>query len=83
MRTWWLRLFWVQLMLNTLWSILFFGMQNPEYAFYEIVVLLASIALLIGLSFSFDKRVSFILLPYLAWVSFAMYLNYSFWQLNP
>lgn len=81
-RTAWLRLFWVQLVLNTLWSILFFGMQNPQWAFYEILVLLASIAGLIGLGFSFDKRVSFLLLPYLCWVSFAMYLNYSIWQLN-
>lgn len=81
-RTLWLRLFFIQLVLNTLWSILFFGMQNPEVAFYEILTLLASIAGLIGLAFSFDKRVPLLLLPYLCWVSFAMYLNYAIWQLN-
>ena len=82
LRTAWLRLFWVQLVLNALWSIIFFGMKNLGLAFAEILVLLATIAGLVGLGFAFDKRVSFLLLPYLAWVSFAMYLNYAIWQLN-
>jgi tryptophan-rich sensory protein len=82
LRTAWLRLFWIQLILNALWSILFFGAQNLGLAFAEILLLLASIAGLIGLGFAFDKRVSLLLFPYLCWVSFAMYLNYSFWQLN-
>lgn len=81
-RTLWLRTFWVQLIFNALWSFLFFGMHNPEVAFYEILVLLASIGFLVGLSWSFDRRVTLLLVPYLAWVSFAMYLNYSIVQLN-
>jgi translocator protein len=82
LRTAWLRLFWVQLILNAVWSIIFFGMQDLGLAFAEILLLLASIGGLIGLSLALDKRVAILLLPYLAWVSFAMYLNYSFWQLN-
>jgi tryptophan-rich sensory protein len=81
-RTLWLRVFWVQLALNMLWSFLFFGLQNPQLAFYEILILLGSIGFLTGLGASFDKRVALLLTPYLAWVSFAMYLNYSIWQLN-
>jgi tryptophan-rich sensory protein len=78
----WLGLFWVQLVLNALWSIIFFGMQDPGLAFAEILLLLASIGGLIGLSLAFDKRVALLLLPYFCWVFFAMYLNYAFWQLN-
>ncbi len=79
----WLRLFFVQLVLNTLWSFLFFGLQNPQFAFFEILVLLASIVGLIVLALRFDKRVAGLLVPYLVWVSFASYLTWAIWQLNP
>jgi len=78
----WLKLFGIQLILNSLWSYLFFGVQRPDYAFYEILVLLGFIVSLIVLALRFDKRAAVLLVPYALWVSFATYLNYTIWQLN-
>ncbi len=72
----------VQLGLNSLWSILFFGLQNPEAAFAEILILLGMIVATVVLFWRIDKRAGILLLPYLAWVSFASYLNFTIWQLN-
>ena len=78
-----LLIFGIQLALNVLWSFLFFGLRSPFYAFFEIIVLWAAIALTI-LSFSkISKSAGLLLLPYLLWVSFAMILNYYIWELNP
>lgn len=77
-----LTLYGIQLLLNALWSILFFGLKNPGLAFAEIIVLWVFI---VGTLISFwkiDKRAGALLLPYLAWVSFAVFLNYTIWQLN-
>jgi translocator protein len=72
----------VHLVFNTLWSILFFGLQNPGLAFLEIIILLAMIILLVEKFAKIDKRAAWLLVPYLLWVSFASILNYSIWQLN-
>lgn len=71
-----------QLGANGLWSILFFGLQSPGLALIDLVLLWALI-LLTMLRF---KRVSapatWLMAPYLAWVSFAGYLNAAIWWLN-
>lgn len=72
----------IQLVLNTFWSILFFGQQNPELAFYEILVLLAAIITTIVLFWRIRRLAAVLMLPYLAWVTFATILNYTIWQLN-
>jgi len=72
----------VQLALNTLWSILFFGLRSPAAAFAEIVVLWAAIAYTILKFKEIDKRAAYLLLPYIVWVSFAAVLNYYVWILN-
>jgi translocator protein len=77
-----LSLFLVQLLLNTLWSILFFGMQNPGAAFIEIIVLWLAILATITTFAKVSRVAAWLLIPYLAWVSFAAYLNYSFWMVN-
>jgi tryptophan-rich sensory protein len=82
-RTLWLRLMALHLVLNTLWSIIFFGQQLLLGAFIEILVLIATLVWLIGLAWRFNRQVAYLLLPYLAWVSFAALLNYMLWQLNP
>ncbi len=77
-----IELFLIQLTLNTLWSIIFFGLQNPFFAFIEIFFLWIAILLTI---FSFSKILklaAYLLYPYFAWVSFAAYLNLAIWQLN-
>jgi tryptophan-rich sensory protein len=75
-------LFGVQLILNSLWSIAFFGMHTPLYGLFVIVALLAAISLTIARFWSISRPAAWLLVPYLLWVGFASYLNYSVWQLN-
>lgn len=77
-----LYVFGVQLLLNTAWSIIFFGLQSPGAAFVEIIFLWLSIALTILLFWQFSKTAALLLVPYIAWVSFAAFLNYTIWMLN-
>lgn len=79
------RLLWVyaaHLGVNTLWSIAFFGWQNPPLALGIIAVLWGMIAYLILRFYRIDRIASYLLIPYLAWVTFATYLNASFAVLN-
>jgi tryptophan-rich sensory protein len=75
-------LFVIQLILNSIWSILFFGLQNPLLAFGEIIILWLLIVATIYQFNKIDKSASYLLVPYLLWVSFAAILNYSIWRLN-
>lgn len=74
--------FWVQLILNILWSFLFFGLHSPLLAFYEIVFLWVAIFITIIKFWSYNKKAGILLLPYLIWVSFASFLNLSISRLN-
>ena len=77
-----LLLFTIQLALNGLWSIFFFGMRLPGVAFAEIILLWGSIAATALLFWRSVPAAGLLLLPYLAWVSFAAVLNGSIWILN-
>jgi tryptophan-rich sensory protein len=71
-----------QLALNTLWSIIFFGFHSPGGAFLEIIFLwLAILATIIAFA-KISRPAVWLLAPYILWVSFAVYLNYSIWMLN-
>ena len=72
----------IQLGLNTLWSIVFFGMRLPSAAFVEILILLIFIVLTIIKFFSISKVSAYLLIPYLLWVSFASLLNLYIVRLN-
>jgi translocator protein len=72
----------LQLVLNLGWSILFFGLHNPGLAFLEIIVLWFAILLTIIRFAKVSKLAAWLLVPYILWVSFASYLNFSLWQLN-
>jgi len=72
----------VQLVLNILWSILFFGLKSPLGAFIEIIILWFAILLTIIKFFKVSKPAGLLLLPYILWVSFAALLNFSIWNLN-
>ena len=74
--------FWVQLGLNVIWSFLFFGLQNPWFAFYEIILLWVAIVLTIVAFWKPVRRSAYLLFPYLAWVSFASILNLSIALIN-
>jgi tryptophan-rich sensory protein len=77
-----LSIFLIQLGLNTLWSILFFGAKRPLWALFEIIVLWFFILLTILKFYPLSKKAAWLLAPYLAWVSFAAYLNYQIVYLN-
>ena len=72
----------VHLILNALWSVLFFGLRNPGLAFAEILILLVFIVVTTILFWRINTWAGALLLPYLTWVSFATFLNYTIWQLN-
>jgi len=74
--------FFVQLGLNSLWSILFFGLKMPLLAFLEIIVLWIFILLTMLKFFKIKKAAGWLLAPYLAWVSFASILNFLIFWLN-
>ncbi len=77
-----LTLFGLQLALNVLWSCLFFGLKSPGLAFVEVLVLWAAIAASM-VSFWFrSKTAGLLMLPYLAWVTFAAALNFTIWRMN-
>lgn len=72
----------VQLVLNSLWSILFFGLRNPALALGEIGLLwLAILATLIAF-WRVSRPAGWLMVPYLAWVSYASALNFAIWSLN-
>ena len=68
--------FGINFVLNIFWSVLYFGLKNPFYAFIEIFVLWISIVSMIYVSYKIDKKAGWLLVPYLLWVSFAIVLNY-------
>lgn len=71
-----------QLILNTLWSIIFFGLHNPGGALIEIIFLWLAIFATFIVFARISKPAAWLLVPYILWVSFAGYLNYSIWMLN-
>jgi len=74
--------FFIQLALNALWSILFFGLKNPLLALIEIILLWLMIYETYMKFNKIDKIAGYLFVPYLLWVSFAMILNANIWWLN-
>lgn len=74
--------FGVQLGLNLLWSILFFGLTAVGAAFVEIVVLIAAIVATTVAFARIDRAAAWLMVPYAAWVTFAVVLNGAIWWLN-
>jgi len=77
-----LGLFLFQWVLNALWTPLFFGLHRPGLAFAEIVVLWLAIAATLASFWKVRTAAGVLLVPYLAWVSFAAVLNCTIWRLN-
>lgn len=77
-----LYLFFTQLILNSLWSILFFGLKNPLFSFIELIILWFAILFTIIYFYKVNKKASYLLIPYLLWVTFAAILNLSIVILN-
>lgn len=72
----------IQLGLNASWSYLFFGLHNPMLAGLEIILLWLMIYETYIQFDKINKVAGYLLIPYLAWVSFAAVLNASIWWLN-
>ncbi len=75
-------LFIIQLALNALWSVLFFGLHNPGMAFAEIIMLWIAILFTLLHFYKISRTAAYLLIPYILWVSFAGYLSYSIWVIN-
>ena len=72
----------IQLLLNALWTPLFFGYHSPGLALVNIVAQWVAIALNIAAFHRIKPAAGLLLVPYLLWVSFALVLNASIWILN-
>lgn len=79
---WVIALFALNGFLNITWSLLFFRFQRPDWAFAEVIALWLSILAMILYCGRFSRRAALLLLPYLAWVSFAGALNWAVVELN-
>lgn len=75
-------LYGVHLVCNALWSIIFFGLQNVQLAFYWILLLDIFILSTFIVFWRIRKSAGILLIPYLVWTLFATYLNYTIWMLN-
>jgi benzodiazapine receptor len=75
-------LFWIQLALNALWSVIFFGMKSKGGGVITIIVLWLLILATMITSFRVSGWAGALLVPYIVWVSIASYLNIGVWLLN-
>ncbi|MFZ2556216.1 MAG: TspO/MBR family protein [Minisyncoccia bacterium] len=74
--------YWLQLFLNGIWTLIFFGFKNLGLALIVILALFLAILMMIREFGKIDMRLALLLVPYLLWVMFASTLNYSLWMLN-
>jgi len=77
-----LTFYFIQLVFNALWSVIFFGLKNPAWAFFEILILWILILIITLKFYKIRKVAGFLFIPYILWVSFATILNFAVWQLN-
>lgn len=85
-RVGWSRALWLyvaQLLLNATWTPIFFGAREIGWAFAAILALWLAIALMMRAFLRISKPAGWMLAPYLAWVSFAAFLNFTLWRMNP
>jgi tryptophan-rich sensory protein len=76
-------LYFMQLLLNAAWTPVFFGMHEIGWALVEILVLWLAIFITLLDFLRVNKPAACLLVPYLAWVSFAAFLNFTLWRMNP
>ncbi len=74
--------YFIQLLLNFFWSVIFFYARQPGWAFAEILILLLMICVTTFYFYKISKTAGWLMVPYILWVCFAAVLNYSIWQLN-
>ena len=82
----WCRALWIylaQLLLNAAWTPIFFGAREIGWAFAVIVALWIAILFTVMAFLRVNKAAGWMLVPYLAWVTFAAFLNFTLWRMNP
>jgi tryptophan-rich sensory protein len=72
----------IQLVIGVLWSVVFFAMHSPDYAFGVIMALIVAIVITIVLFDRLSRPASLLLLPYVLWVCFSAGINFTIWVLN-
>jgi tryptophan-rich sensory protein len=77
-----LSLYVIQLILNIIWPLIFFGMHNPGLAFAEICLLWLAIMATLFTFWRVYRPAGILLIPYILWVSFATVLNFTIWRMN-
>lgn len=77
-----LTLYVIQLIVNFFWSIIFFALELRLLAFFVIIALIILVALMIKEFYKINKTSAYLQIPYLLWLLFAAYLNYSVYLLN-
>lgn len=76
------RLFFIHIFFNFIWTPIFFGAKNPLFAFFIIILIWMFIIIMIIKFWNVNKVSSLLLIPYLLWVTFASFLNFYIWRLN-
>jgi len=76
------RMYWIQLVINSLWTLIFFGFKAYLFAFIWLLLLLISIIIMLVEFYKVDKKAAYLNIPYLLWVIFAGYLNLGIYLLN-
>lgn len=74
--------YFIQLVLVFLWSILFFGLNLRFTALVDLIILIIVVLVMIFKFMKIDKRASYINIPYLIWLFYALFLNYFIWMIN-
>lgn len=75
-------IFLIQLALNAMWSVIFFGLRSPSWALIEIILLWTVVLATTILFWRISTLSGALIVPYLAWVTYAAYLNAGIWRLN-
>lgn len=72
----------IQLVINSLWSLIFFGFGAYLFAFIWIILLLITVVIMTAKFYNINKRAAYINIPYILWILFAGYLNFGIYLLN-
>lgn len=75
-------IYWVQLVINSIWSLIFFGFEMYLFAFIWLLLLLVSVIIMIVKFYKVDKKAAYLNIPYVLWIIFAGYLNLGIYLLN-
>lgn len=78
-----LGLYFIQLVLNAAWTPIFFGAHELGWALVEMILLWSAVLLTLCSFFRISKPAGWMLAPYLGWVTFAAFLNFTLWRMNP